>query len=116
MGDCARLIKAIGNLCYCGVFFTSAYLHVMKWDDAVDKINQTFIPPSISSYCLMLAVGCLILGSISIILDVKPVFGHICFILFLVPVTIVMHALPCIVAKTQVGFFVKCVCIIHQMT
>lgn len=80
----------------------SAYSLFTQWDNSIEKIGNTLIPAEWAPFCLICAIGLLGLGSISIIFDIWPTYGHLCMIAFLVPVTLLMHTKPCLEARWTV--------------
>jgi len=84
------IIFLLGRLIFGGFFLNSAYSHLFKSSGMVGYARSKKVP---APRLAIMGSGVLILlGSLSIILGVYPKLGALAIVLFLVPVSIAMHA------------------------
>eukprot|EP01084_Bolivina_argentea_P166432 288928_1 len=96
----------ISNVLFCSVFALAGINHAIHWEEELPKLQAVGIPADIAPICLGFAIGFLILGSLLILCMQFEIFGYICYIGFLIPVTWFMHIVPLMTAsynKTDVN-------------
>lgn len=83
------ILALLGRLCYAGFFLISGLRNALNFTQTVSRIAEKGVPlaPIAATVSNML----LLVGAILLILGVKPRLGAWLLIVFLVPVTLIMH-------------------------
>ena len=76
------------------IFISAIPGKITGFERTVDYINSKGIPEPISSFLLIGAIICLILGSAFFIFGENQKIGSIFLLLFLIPTTIIFHVFP----------------------
>ncbi|ETO11981.1 hypothetical protein RFI_25394 [Reticulomyxa filosa] len=84
----------IFNFLFISIFFLSGITLLKNFDASVDMMVLSGFPEEFAPLALMAAIGLVIIGSVLIISGFFRWLGYVCLVIFLVPVTIVMHVLP----------------------
>lgn len=92
------LARFVSNLLFCSVFGLAAIGHIVNFEEELPKLTAQGIPAEYAAYCFGAAIGLLIVGTLCIITTQFEIFGYMAYVLFLIPVTWFMHAVPCIQA------------------
>jgi uncharacterized membrane protein YphA (DoxX/SURF4 family) len=105
-----KVFLMLGRVCLSLIFITAVANQILTWDATVqyftntvcDWLNQPNLPPQVtkgfnlllSNISLALVVSAIFsgLGGLLVLLGVKVRFGVTLLILFLIPVTVIMHA------------------------
>ena len=105
-----KIFLMLGRICLSLIFVTAVANQIFTWDAQVpylinsvcDWLNQPNLPPlaakglnlllSYASIAVMIAMILSGLGGGLVLLGIKVRFGAVCLILFLIPVTVIMHA------------------------
>jgi len=105
-----KVFLMLGRICLSLIFVTAVTNQILTWDAQVpyltnavcDWLNQPNLPPMVTKVLNLLlsyaSVAVLVaailsgLGGVLVLLGIKVRFGVVCLILFLIPVTVIMHA------------------------
>ncbi len=84
------IVSILGRILLCGIFLMSAVGNkIPKFDTVVGNMDKAGVPQA--RYALMIAIGVLIIGSMSVILGFRARFGAFLLALFLIPTTYYFH-------------------------
>ena len=84
----------IGRILISSIFIHAIPSKVINFEQTVEVITDKNIPPNLSPFLLLLAIICLILGSLLFILGVKQRLGASLLLIFIVPTTFIFHFSP----------------------
>ncbi len=84
----------ISRLLISAIFIYAIPGKIINFERTSEVISNKNIPPSLASFLLVLAIFCLIFGSILFISGFKQKLGAYLLLLFIVPTTIIFHFFP----------------------
>ena len=84
----------IGRIFVSAIFIYAIPGKLINFERTVEVISNKNIPPSLSPFLLVLAIICLIFGSILFISGFKQKLGAYLLLLFIVPTTFIFHFSP----------------------
>ena len=84
----------IGRIFISAIFIYSIPGKIINFEKTVQLISSKNIPSFFASFLLILAILCLILGSILFISGFKQRLGSFLLIIFIVPTTFIFHFSP----------------------
>ena len=84
----------IGRILISAIFIYAIPGKIINFERTVAVISNKNIPPSLATFLLVLAIICLIFGSILFISGFKQKLGSYLLLLFIVPTTFIFHFSP----------------------
>ena len=84
----------IGRILISAIFIYAIPGKIIDFEQTVNVISNKNIPPFLSAILLLLAIICLIIGSILFISGFKQKLGACLLLLFIVPTTFIFHFSP----------------------
>ena len=84
----------IGRILISAIFIYAIPGKIINFERTVEVISNKNIPPTLSSFLLVLAIICLIFGSILFISGFKQKLGAYLLLTFIVPTTFIFHFFP----------------------
>ncbi|WP_413678470.1 DoxX family protein [Prochlorococcus sp. MIT 0916] len=84
----------IGRILISAIFIYAIPGKVINFNRTVEVISNKNIPPTLASLLLVLAITCLIFGSILFISGFKQKLGAYLLLVFIVPTTFIFHFSP----------------------
>ncbi len=84
----------IGRILISAIFIYAIPGKIINFDRTVDVISNKNIPPNLATVLLLLAIICLIFGSILFISGFKQKLGAYLLLIFIVPTTFIFHFSP----------------------
>ena len=84
----------IGRILISAIFIYAIPGKITNFERTVTIISNKNIPPSLASFILLLAIICLIFGSILFISGFKQRLGAYLLLIFIVPTTFIFHFSP----------------------
>tara|TARA_Y100001968_G_scaffold65502_1_gene56308 strand:- start:1277 stop:1687 length:411 start_codon:yes stop_codon:yes gene_type:complete len=89
-----NLQHLIGRILISAIFIYAIPGKIINFEKTVQLISSKNIPSFFASFLLILAILCLILGSILFISGFKQRLGSFLLIIFIVPTTFIFHFFP----------------------
>ena len=89
-----NLQNLIGRILISAIFIYAIPGKIINFEKTVQLISSKNIPSFFASFLLILAILCLILGSILFISGFKQRLGSFLLIIFIVPTTFIFHFFP----------------------
>ena len=84
----------IGRILISAIFIYAIPGKIINFERTVEIISNKNIPPALAQFLLVLAIICLIFGSILFISGLKQKLGAYLLLLFIVPTTFIFHFSP----------------------
>ena len=84
----------IGRILISAIFIYAIPGKIINFERTVEVISNRNIPPALAPILLLLAIICLIFGSILFISGFKQRFGAYLLLIFIVPTTFIFHFSP----------------------
>ena len=84
----------IGRILISAIFIYAIPNKILNFEKTIEVISNQNIPPSLAPFLLVLAIICLIFGSILFISGFKQKLGAYLLLLFIVPTTFIFHFSP----------------------
>tara|TARA_B100000965_G_scaffold358186_1_gene337409 strand:- start:183 stop:539 length:357 start_codon:yes stop_codon:yes gene_type:complete len=84
----------IGRILISAIFIYAIPGKVINFERTVDVISNKNIPPTLAPLLLLLAITCLIFGSIFFISGFRQKLGAYLLLTFIVPTTFIFHFSP----------------------
>ena len=84
----------IGRILISAIFIYAIPGKIINFERTVEVISNKNIPPNLAPFLLVLAIICLILGSILFISGFKQKIGAYLLLTFIVPTTFIFHFSP----------------------
>jgi len=84
----------IGRILISAIFIYAIPGKIINFERTVEVISNRNIPPTLAPILLLLAIICLIFGSILFISGFKQRFGAYLLLIFIVPTTFIFHFSP----------------------
>ena len=84
----------IGRILISAIFIYAIPGKILNFERTVNVISNKNIPPTIAPFLLVLAIICLIFGSILFISGFKQKLGAYLLLIFIVPTTFIFHFSP----------------------
>tara|TARA_Y100001968_G_scaffold76168_1_gene67633 strand:- start:171 stop:569 length:399 start_codon:yes stop_codon:yes gene_type:complete len=84
----------IGRILISAIFIYAIPGKILNFERTVEVISNKNIPPAIAPFLLVLAIICLIFGSILFISGFKQKLGAYLLLIFIVPTTFIFHFSP----------------------
>ena len=84
----------IGRILISAIFIYAIPGKIINFNRTVEVISNKNIPPNLASFLLVLAIICLIFGSILFISGFKQKLGAYLLLIFIVPTTFIFHFSP----------------------
>ena len=84
----------IGRILISAIFIYAIPGKIINFEQTVEVISNKNIPPTIAPFLLVLAIICLIFGSILFISGFKQKLGAYLLLIFIVPTTFIFHFSP----------------------
>ncbi len=84
----------IGRICLAAVFVIAIPVKLTKFSLVADAIAERGIPAPIAPVLLVLAIVCLVAGSVLLIFGSNNTLGAALLLTFLVPTTLLFHLFP----------------------
>ena len=84
----------IGRILISAIFIYAIPGKIINFERTVDLISNKNIPPTLAPFLLLLAIICLIFGSILFISGFKQKLGAYLLLIFIVPTTFIFHFSP----------------------
>ena len=84
----------IGRILISAIFIYAIPGKIINFERTVDAISNKNIPPALAPFLLVLAIICLIFGSILFIAGFKQRLGAYLLIIFIVPTTFIFYFSP----------------------
>ena len=84
----------IGRIFISAIFIYAIPGKIINFERTVTIISNKNIPPSLASFLLLLAILCLIFGSILFISGFKQRLGAYLLLIFIIPTTFIFHFSP----------------------
>ena len=84
----------IGRILISAIFIYAIPGKILNFERTVEVISNKNIPPTIAPFLLVLAIICLIFGSILFISGFKQKLGAYLLLIFIVPTTFIFHFSP----------------------
>ena len=92
--NCEQTRNLIGRILISAIFIYAIPGKIINFERTVEVISNKNIPPSLATFLLVLAIICLIFGSILFISGFKQKLGSYLLLLFIVPTTFIFHFSP----------------------
>ena len=75
------------------------YYTQMNFEEELPKLEAVGIPKEMAPICFGVAICLMVTGTLLIMLEIFEIFGYICYVGFLIPVTWFMHCvcITCII-------------------
>ena len=92
-----NFIKArnlIGRILISAIFIYAIPGKIINFERTVEVISNKNIPPTLAPFLLLLAIICLVFGSILFISGFKQKLGTYLLLIFIVPTTFIFHFSP----------------------
>ena len=84
----------IGRILISAIFIYAIPGKIINFERTVEVISNRNIPPTLAPFLLLLAIICLIFGSILFISGFKQRLGACLLLIFIVPTTFIFHFSP----------------------
>ena len=84
----------IGRILISAIFIYAIPGKIINFERTVEAITTKNIPPTLAPFLLLIAIICLILGSMLFISGFKQRLGAYLLLLFIVPTTFIFHFSP----------------------
>ena len=84
----------IGRILISAIFIYAIPGKLINFGQTVEVISNKNIPPTLAPFLLVLAIICLIFGSILFISGFKQKLGAYLLLLFIIPTTFIFHFYP----------------------
>jgi len=84
----------IGRILISAIFIYAIPGKIINFERTVEVISNRNIPPTLAPFLLLLAIICLIFGSILFISGFKQRLGAYLLLIFIVPTTFIFHFSP----------------------
>jgi len=84
----------IGRILISTIFIYAIPGKIINFEQTVDVISNKNIPPSLAPFLLLLAIICLIFGSILFVSGFKQKLGAYLLLIFIIPTTFIFHLFP----------------------
>ncbi len=84
----------IGRILISAIFIYAIPGKIINFERTVDVISNKNIPPTLAPFLLLLAIICLIFGSILFISGFKQKIGAYLLLTFIIPTTFIFHFSP----------------------
>ena len=84
----------IGRILISAIFIYAIPGKIINFERTVEVISNRNIPPTLAPFLLLLAIICLIFGSILFISGFKQKLGAYLLLIFIVPTTFIFHFFP----------------------
>jgi len=84
----------IGRILISAIFIYAIPGKIINFERTVEVISNKNIPPTLAPFLLVLAIICLIFGSILFISGFKQKLGAYLLLVFIVPTTFIFHFSP----------------------
>ena len=84
----------IGRILISAIFVYAIPGKIINFQQTVDIITDKNIPSTLSPYLLLLAIICLVFGSILFISGFRQKLGASLLLIFIVPTTLIFHFYP----------------------
>ena len=84
----------IGRILISAIFIYAIPVKIINFERTVEVISNKNIPPTLASFLLVLAIICLIFGSILFISGYNQKLGSYLLLTFIIPTTFIFHFFP----------------------
>ena len=84
----------IGRILISAIFIYAIPGKILNFEQTIEVISNKNIPPILAPFLLVLAIICLVFGSILFISGFKQKLGAYLLLIFIVPTTIIFHFSP----------------------
>ena len=84
----------IGRILISAIFIYAIPGKIINFERTVEVISSKNIPPTLATFLLLLAIICLMFGSILFISGFKQKLGAYLLLIFIVPTTFIFHFSP----------------------
>ena len=84
----------VGRILISAIFIYAIPGKIINFERTVEIISNKNIPPALAQFLLVLAIICLIFGSILFISGFKQKLGAYLLLIFIVPTTFIFHFSP----------------------
>ena len=84
----------IGRILISAIFIYAIPGKIINFEQTIEVISNKNIPPTLASFLLIVAIICLIFGSILFISGFKQKLGAYLLLIFIVPTTFIFHFSP----------------------
>ena len=84
----------IGRILISAIFIYAIPGKIINFERTIEVISNKNIPPNLAPFLLLMAIICLIFGSILFISGFKQKLGVYLLLLFIVPTTFIFHFFP----------------------
>jgi len=84
----------IGRILISAIFIYAIPGKIINFEGTVEVISNKNIPPTLASFLLVLAIICLIFGSILFISGYNQKLGSYLLLTFIIPTTFIFHFFP----------------------
>ena len=89
-----QMRNLIGRILISAIFIYAIPGKIINFERTVEVISNKNIPPTLSTLLLLLAIACLIFGSILFISGFKQKVGAYLLLIFIIPTTFIFHLSP----------------------
>jgi len=73
------------------LFLVAGFNHLKSFNNTTEYLVRADFPPQIAPIALALSLVLKIVGSLLILFNIKPVLGLLCYVVFMIPTTYLMH-------------------------
>ena len=84
----------IGRILISAIFIYAIPGKILNFERTVEVISNKNIPPTLATFLLVLAIICLIFGSILFISGFRQKLGAYLLLVFIIPTTFIFHFYP----------------------
>ena len=89
-----QIKNLIGRVLISGIFIYAIPGKIINFERTVEVISNKNIPTTLSPFLLILAIICLVFGSILFISGFKQKLGAYLLLIFIIPTTFIFHFSP----------------------
>ena len=93
----------IGRILISAIFIYAIPGKIINFEQTVEVITNKNVPPFLATFLLVMAIICLIFGSIFFILGFKQKLGASLLLIFIVPTTFIFHFSPFQIKATLIN-------------